>query len=569
MRNVSEAYKQNATDTSKARAAKAMVEFCIVESAGEYSEECSPYYGFTSQIFDEENEKTDWATCEPGRMRLNGSMCIPNYTDKFKYGYISQAMSDAAGLIDITLKITFVGTRASKGITICFQEPVHDFSLKVGEDLYIIEGNTSLQCYIDHEEEYESIELHITKLGAYRRVRISQIFLGAVMSYEDEKIINLSAINEVSLDNTKLPADSVTFSLVNEANEFDMLNPHSLYKYLKENQPVNVHLGIKVDGIYQYARIGRYFVDSWSTKGMKATFNTYSAIFSMDEDEYRLGRIELRTLYEMLAELLDDVGLAYEIDEELKRLTVSGYIPLVSKREAMRQMIQTGCCMAKSDSRGRIIIMQREEEPGKPNEYAIIDGANLKDWPEMKQKKNYASAEVTINRFKVAEEESELYSGTALIITGKLLASGKYQVWVPYKQSPAKDVTISGAEQYEAYACGAYVYIEKDTPITITGKKVTVEQESYVKHKYNYDNPTKISNNLVISENNAEKIADYALTELDMTATASYTGFPHLEAGDASELETQYGDKRIFLTKNTLEYSGALSGKVEGAGKVG
>ena len=58
MRNVSEAYKQNATDTSKARAAKAVVEFCIVESAGEYSEECSPYYGFTSQIFDEENEKT-------------------------------------------------------------------------------------------------------------------------------------------------------------------------------------------------------------------------------------------------------------------------------------------------------------------------------------------------------------------------------------------------------------------------------------------------------------------------------------------------------------------------------
>ena len=176
---------------------------------------------------------------------------------------------------------------------------------------------------------------------------------------------------------------------------------------------------------------------------------------------------------------------------------------------------------------------------------------------------------MTINRFKVADEESELYSGTALIITGKLLASGKYQVWVPYKQSPAKDVTISGAEQHEAYACGAYVYIEKDTPITITGKKVTVEQESYVKHKYNYDNPTKISNNLVISENNAEQIADYALTELDMTATASYTGFPHLEAGDASELETQYGDKRIFLTKNTLEYSGALSGKVEGAGKVG
>lgn len=569
MRDVSTAYKQNAIDTTKARAAKAMVEFCIVESAGEYSEECSPYYGFTSQIFDEENEKTDWATCEPGRLRLDGSMCIPNYTDKFKYGYISQAMSDASGAIDITLKITFVSTKVSNGITICFQEPVCDFTLTVGNSVYTIEGNAALQCHIEHEGEYESIELHITKLGAYRRVRISQIFLGAVMSYKDEKIIELSAINEVSLDNTKLPADSATFTLVNEGNEFDMINPQGLYRYLKENQPVNVYLGIRTNGNYEYARIGRYFVESWDTKGMKATFNTYSAVYAMDEEEYRFGKIEYRNLYDMTAELLDDVGIEYEIDESLQKITVSGYIPLVSKREALRQMIQTGCCMAKADSKGRIIIMHREETPSVPDEYAVIDGNNLRDWPEMKQKKNYASAEVTINSFLVEEEESELYSGTAAIITGKLLANGKYKVWLSYKQSPAKDISITGAAEFEAYACGAYVYIEEDTQITITGKKVTVEQENYVKHKYNYDNPIRICNDLIISESNAEQIAAYALTELDLTATSQYTGFPHLEAGDSTEWETKYGNKKLFLTKNTLEYSGALSGKAEGAGNIG
>lgn len=569
MRNVSETYKQNAIDTSKARAARAMVEFCIVESAGEYSEECSPYYGFVQQVFDENNEKTDWATCEPNRLRLDGSMCIPNYTDKFKYGYISRAMSDEAGVIDITLKITFVGTRASKGLTICFQEPVRDFALKVGDKTYTIQGNEDLQVFIEHETAYQEFDLNITKVNPYRRVRISQIFLGAVVSYDDEKVVNLNVVNEISFDNTSLPSDSADFTLINQENEFDMLNPEGLYKYIKENQPVNVYLAIKTDGVYEYARVGRYFVNTWSTSGMRAKFTAYTVIYGMDNNEYRFGRIQYRDLYSMIAELLDDVGLAYEIDESLQRLTVSGYIPLVSKREALRQMIQTGCCMAKSDSRGRIIIMHREEEPGQPDEYAVIDGTNLKDWPEMKQKKNYASAEVTINRFEVAEEESELYSGTALIITGKLLTSEKYQVWVPYKQSPAKDISITGAEEYEAYACGAYVYIKKDTAITITGKKVTVEQESYVQQKHNYDNPIKISNNLIISESNAEQIADYALAELDMTVTASYNGFPHLEAGDATELETRYGNKNIFLTKNTLEYSGALSGIVEGVGKVG
>lgn len=569
MRNASTTYKNYAMDITKARAAKAMVEFCIVEKAGEYSEECSPYYGHVSQIFDEENEKTEWATCEPGRFKLDGTVCIPDYSEDFKYGYISQAMSNASGSIDISLTITFVERKESKGITICFQEPVYDFEIIVGGTAYAYQDNRSLQVYVEHENAYEELELHITKVDPYRRVRISQIFLGAVMTYEDEKVVDLAAINEVSLDNTSLPADAADFTLLNEGQEFDMLNPGGLYKYLKENQPVNVYLGIRCAGNYEYLRIGRYFVDSWTTKGLVATFKTYSAVYGMDEDEYRFGRIEYRTLYSMIDELLDDVGVEHVIDASLDRITVSGYIPLTKKREALRQMIQTGCCVATSDAKGRIIIMPRTEEPEQPGTYALIEGGVMKGWPEMKQKKNYASAEVTLNAFEVGDEEEVLYEGTAAIITGTEEADGKYKVWVKYDTSPAKDIVVAGVERYEAYACGAYVYITEDTALRITGKKVTVKQTSYKVQKYQYDNPVKISNNLIITEAVAERIAQYALTELDLTASASYTGFPHLEAGDPTLWETQYGNKKIFLTKATLEYNGALSGKVEGAGKYG
>lgn len=131
-----------------------------------------------------------------------------------------------------------------------------------------------------------------------------------------------------------------------------------------------------------------------------------------------------------------------------------------------------------------------------------------------------------------------------------------------------KDINIQGIAKYEAYACGAYVYIAEDTQLTITGKKVSVSQTSYEMQKYNYDNPIKISNNLIITESNAAEIAEYALLELNMTTTASYTGFPYLEAGDPVEVETQFGNKDMFLTKSTLSYNGALSGKMEGVGKI-
>lgn len=569
MRNVSKKYMQAAMNTNGLRASRAMVEFCIVEKAGEYSEECSPFYGYVSQIFDEENETTGWATCEPGRFVLDGSMHIPDYSSEYKYGYISQAMSNAAGEINVSLKISFVQKKNTKGITICFQEPVRDFTLAAGGKTYTIKGNKALQVYFEHDTEYQDIELTITRVDPFRRVRIAQIFLGAVVTYEDDKVVDLNVVSEISFDNTSLPADAADFTLINHENEFDMLNPEGLYKYIKENQPVNVYLAIKTDGVYEYARIGRYFVNTWSTNGMRAKFTSYTVVFGMDKDEYRFGKIEYRDLYSMIDELLDDVGVEHIIDESLKRLTVSGYIGIVKKREALRQMIQTGCCVAVSDSRGRLIIKPREQLPTDPNEYEIIDGYNLKTWPEMKQKKNYSSAEVTINSFTKDEEESVIFEGLAAIMGGEEQADGRYKVWVAYKDKPAMDVSIQGVGEYEAYACGAYVYISEDTELVITGKKVTVSQTSYTKQKYSYDNPVKISNNLIVSEANAKNIAEYALLELDMTASASYRGFPHLEAGDPVELETQYGNKNVFLTKSTLTYSGALSGKIEGAGRVG
>ena len=568
MRNVSNKYKQNAMDTGGRRSSRAMVEFCLVEKAGEYSGEYSPYYGVAEQIFDEENETVGWADCEPGRMVLDGSMHIPNYSNLFKYGYISQAMSNAAGVIDISIQITFMQQKQSKGITLCFEEPVKDFVLTVGSSTYEITNNKALQLYIEHEDAYQGLSLHITKINPNRRVRISQIFLGAVIGYDDDKVVDLTIVNEISFDNTTLPADSASFDLLNEENEFDMLNPQGLYKYLKENQPVNVYIAIKTDGVYEYARIGRFFVNTWKTSGMRAGFTAYTAVYAMDDDEYRFGKIEYRDLYSMMDELLTNEGIDHEIDQTLHQLTVSGYIGTVTKREALRQMIQTGCCVAISDSKGKMIIKPREMLPVDPNKWQIIDGNNLKNWPEMKQKKNYASAEVTINTFTKAEEAEVIFEGTAPIMGGVQQASGKYKVWVAYKESPAADISIQGCDLYEAYACGAYVYIDEDTELTITGKKVTISQTTYVLKKYNFDNPVKISNNLVISENNANNIAEYALLELDMGATAQYRGFPHLEAGDPIELETQYGNKNVFLTKSTLEYNGALSGKVEGAGRV-
>ena len=46
----------------------------------------------------------------------------------------------------------------------------------------------------------------------------------------------------------------------------------------------------------------------------------------------------------------------------------------------------------------------------------------------------------------------------------------------------------------------------------------------------------------------------------------SYNGDPSIEAGDMVYVETKYGIKTMFITKNTMTFDGGFSCSIEGVG---
>lgn len=584
MKKVSQLFKDSVKGVTK-REIRSKIEFHMTDPVGEHALVCSPTIGFEEQLFDEKTSAPNWATLEPGRFKLDGSMQIPAYSNSKEYGYVSSVMSDASGDINIDLQINFTESYTSSGFTIIFQEPVLDFKIIASGITHTIADNEDLKCFIPHEEAFDSVKIKVTKLHPNRRVRILELFIGQILEYDDSNILDVSLINEIDLLNERLPSDSIDLTLDNSNRKFDLLNPAGIYKYLKQNQVVKPYFGVVINNTIEYVQCGKYYLKDWSTQSIQAEFEAYSFMDVLEDEVYRTGVVRQKNLYTLISELL--TGIDCEIDKSLARIETSGYIGLVSKREAFRLMLQAGNCLAFSDETGKIIV-KRHEDIKNRNSYLThageyiagqvnierssesknnhISADDMYSWPTVSQVKPYASAKIAVYSFSADTQVQTLYKGN-VDTTGADIISGKYRVWVEYSNSPATEISVSGVNQYEAYANGCYVYVNSNASITITGKVVYQSIREFTKKKSNFDNQCIVNNPLIISTENASAVADYILNGYDLTANVDYRGYIYPDTGDQVSIETEYGDNPFFITRQTLDYDGTLSGTMEGVGR--
>lgn len=584
MKNVSELFKRAMRDITVPRDVIAKIRFDITETAGDYTTTHSTNVGHFAQLFDEEDNCPNWISLERGRLKLDGSMVIPSYSENYQYGYISELISDENGIINIEIVIDFVDTYSTSGLTFKFVEPVLDFTITLDDVLHTtVTNNQNLTYELESELTYSKIKINVTKVNPYRRVRISELYLGQILEYEGNKIVDMDIINEMSLINDVVPSNELDVTLINEDRMFDLLNPTGVYKYLKDNQPMKPYMGVKVsDGIYEWTQLGKYFLSDWNTDKQVASFEARCIIDQFENEEYRFGKIGTRSLYSMIDELFGDYP--HEIDVSLNDITVNSYIGIMTKRDALKLMLQAGHCLLRMDETGKILI-DRAEDLALSNLYKYKAGqkragefkvevinstANiyinsdvLYGFPKVSQEKPYASVNVKIPTFVVSDTSETLFDGTVKTTSGISTLTG-YKVWIPYSSVPATEVVITGTSNYEIYADGCYVYISSDTPISITGKPVSVETRDYIKTKYNFDNRYEIDNTLVVDETMADLICDFILRDFTLKANADYRGFIYFDTGDKIQMETEYGDVPLYITKQEFNYNGALSGTIEG-----
>jgi hypothetical protein len=482
-----------------------------------------------------------YATFEPDYFLLDGSFRIPpkeNQGDS-EVGWWSDVISDANGdfLTRPSLEFTFLTAHSSIGLTITFDKQTNEYATDFIIDVYngsdglissetVTGNNNPVYLYENSLDGYQKVVITILKwVNPNRRARIIEVDFGIVREYSGDKLISLRLIEEMDPLASTVPSNEMEFVLDNSDNEFNILNPNGVYRFLKPNQEMKARLGLLIgDERYEYIDMGKYFLDEWTVEegGMTSTFVGRDIFTMLDAVEYT-NFLQNTNLYDLAVDVLTQANVkTYQIDEALKEITTIGFTETIVAREALQMIAMAGRSVIRQDRQGAIIIEQIEQlaiETG----YLTFTGPD--NFAGMTTPQVYQDYSFQAIDFDTAYKVPQIKLGTAVTHLIFIINDG-----------------FGNSSEYK-----------------IVNSQVMKGQG------FEIDNP------LINSEAHALEVAEYMFREYSYIAEyqANWRQNPALEVGDIVLVEDSYNNKKkARLTKQEFEYAGYLSGVSEAKGGI-
>lgn len=160
-------------------------------------------------------------------------------------------------------------------------------------------------------------------------------FANVIFSGPDIK--SATVTEEFSPLSITVPINTFQFSLYSNDVTFSIINPTGKYESLLKKQPMTVHE--IVDGVERY--IGLYYLEDWvsSSKDIK-TFTCSDVLSILDKNVFYGGFWSSPvTVGSLVAGLFNTVGLGYSIDPVVAAMTVTGWLPILTYRETLQQIL--------------------------------------------------------------------------------------------------------------------------------------------------------------------------------------------------------------------------------------
>lgn len=273
-----------------------------------------------------------YATLEENRNLLDGTF-INLPSNPVGYGYLSTLISDANGNFsnDIVITRTYNYNYSAPGLSFEFDTWTNEFPNSMNVKWY--RGNTLL-----HDEDfnvdsanyfcdaqitaYNKVVITIGNMNkANRFLKIFNIADGITRQFYNEELENVEIIEQIANNNSALS--------INEAN-LRILPSNSTGVMFQRTLPFSI---FRNEVLY-----GKFFIDS-------STANVDKTLYSLKVNDYiRIleGQTYLGGIYSnitasnLIAEILGDIP--YTLDADLGNKLISGYLPILNKREALRQV---------------------------------------------------------------------------------------------------------------------------------------------------------------------------------------------------------------------------------------
>ena len=386
-----------------------------------------------------------FATLEQGVWALDGTRKILPDSPK-EVGWWSGARSGDDGRFQTPprISISFPDPYTATGMTFIFSPSTEQWCSEMNVRWYngqILLAETyaypdSAEWIMEYMvEAFDRIDIQLiatNRPGQFAKVQMIQI--GKVIVFGKNELTQVQLTNEVDPALCYLPVDTMRVEIRDRMNRAFAPQENQRMELYKDGNLLAAH----------------YIMDSTRAAKYHYTFSCQSAIGLLG-DEYLGGMYNAVPVDDFLADVLD--GRAYVLDPAFAKETVTGYLPVCTRREALQQLaFALGAMVTTQGSEAICLNSIPEEINGKFTQRTIFTGASAETAPR------FSRVEVAVHTYEKSNEVVSLLYNKE--IYGENLLFTFYE--------PHYDYSIEGGKIVDSDV--NWVRITASGPVTLTAK---------------------------------------------------------------------------------------------------
>lgn len=578
MINVNEKYKVACEKTSRKSYVVAKYGVYNKEAKSKISNVESDSKAFSSvyKTFNEiKDTKYNYISCEPNRVKLDESFYFVlnknSSNEKEMLAYWSDDMSNANGLFTNNPKIVYIFSENIEftELTLYFQEVCEQFNVK-----YYLGANLVAQRNITNNNElsittegavandtsyFNKIEIEFIKTKTPKRyVKFNEIDFGTYEQFTEEQISDYNIIEELNIDSSSLSSNSLNLTIEDKNGDYDVLNPNNKLKKLQERQEISLYHYLQVDNSFQELPLGTFLLKRFDSKKNYLEIEAYDDIYFMNKMYYGSNFYQNANISDILNDLFEYFNYTnYSIDSSLDNIKLTGYVPNVEFREALRLICEAGCCVVSKTRYGLTRIYKTQNVVAKYFKRNMIFTEN----PSRNLFNNVV--DVVEYNFSSANENTEIFNAE--------LSVGEHTIL--YSKYPIEEQTLVKGEEngnytiIKAYATSCIVNVLNATKVILKGKlhEPTSAVKRIAKEKNIAVDEYAISkvDNLLLTNSNAKLVGDWKLNRKDIKYDFDTLQVPYVELGDTCTYQTRYNTTNTFIPTR-IEFTKSIKQSIEG-----
>ena len=284
---------------------------------------------------------------EPGfGWPLNGSKAwLPDNASAYTWGWWSTDLSgmDKAFANPPQLIVTFTENHSSAGITFGFYATLPGV---INIKWYDLAGNLladenftpdAFEYFCDKQvEDYGKVIITVQSMKyAQRFLRVTSILFGVLEVIGDARVTSAKLTEEVSPVTLTLPINTLDLSFFTPNGRFALLDPQGAYKLFQWKQEIATYK--TVDGVKTF--LGLYYLqEATGTVDAVTQLSCVDIIGTLDTLEYKGGIYTAKPVGDLLGDILTPEGISFELDASFAGVTITGYLPICTKRAALQHI---------------------------------------------------------------------------------------------------------------------------------------------------------------------------------------------------------------------------------------